>query len=141
MGQRVPGRETGKINDGHYCGADMGTRQQNVKGFVCKFCLGAAIALTSLNASAVDYYNSVVTGVGVVAGEDRIRFTIDNDPKIVLTTDAFSGEQLKRIVALVMASYTSQTPIYFVRTDESTSSTTRHYVRLIFFSAGSRTWD
>jgi hypothetical protein len=99
--------------------------------------LGLALSgLLVTSAHAVDYADAYVTGVGIVAGEDQIRFTIDKDPNAIMTTTSFTGEQLKRLVAMVLAAYTAQTPVKFVRSGESSSSSTRHYVNVLVFNAG-----
>ena len=100
-----------------------------------------ALLLIAGNAHAVEYYHAKITGVGVVAGEDRIRFTIDKDPNVVLVTNQFSGEQLKRLVALVTAAYAAESDVYFIRSAESTSSTTRHYAEVTIVALGAYTFD
>jgi hypothetical protein len=97
--------------------------------------------LTSASASAVDYYNTVITGVGMAAGEDVVRFTIDKDPYLILTTGDYSGEQLKRLTAMILSAYSTQTPDHLVRSAEATSASTYHYSNVIFISLGARTWD
>jgi hypothetical protein len=101
-----------------------------------------AAAFASFSANAVDYYNTRITGVGIGGpSEDYIRFTIDQDANAIFTTQGYSGEQLKRVAALIYAAYTSQSPIYMVRSSESSSSGVRHYTQLTFISLESRTWD
>lgn len=92
------------------------------------------------SAKTVDYYDVVITGVGISAGDENLRFTIDKDPYVILTTAAFSGEQLKRLTAMILAAYTSQTPVKLVRNQES-SAPTLHYSDLAYLSLGTRTWD
>lgn len=101
----------------------------------------AAAFLFAGNAHAVDYLNVKITGIGLVSGEDYIRFTIDQDPNVILVTTDFSGEQLKRLVALVTAAYTAESPIALVRSDESTSSSQRHYAEVTILSIGTYTFD
>lgn len=103
------------------------------------YCLAALLFTTS--AHAVDYLDAKVTGIGIVAGEDHIRFTIDKDPNAIFRTNLYTGEQLKRLVALVMASYTAESPIYLVRSSESSSSSQRHYTDVVILSVGTYTFD
>ncbi len=100
-----------------------------------------ALSLLASSAYAVDYTNAKVTGVGIFSGEDGIRFTIDRDPNAVFRTTQYTGEQLKRLVALVMTAYTSQAPVFLIRSSESSSSTVRHYTDLTVLSVGSQTYD
>lgn len=100
-----------------------------------------AFLLLASSAQAVDYFDARVTGIGVVAGEDKIRFTIDKDPNVVFTTDQYTGEQLKRLVAVVTAAYVAQSPVYLIRSSESSSSTTRHYTHVTIFSVGAYQFD
>ena len=100
-----------------------------------------AVLLFAANAHAVDYVNVKITGIGIVAGEEHIRFTIDQDPNVIFRTNQYSGEQLKRLVALVMAAYTAQSPVYLIRSTESTSSTQRHYADVTIVSVGAYTFD
>jgi hypothetical protein len=102
---------------------------------------GSFLVLASSTANAVDYFNAKITGVGLSTTGDYMRFTIDKDPNVVLTTEGFTGEQLKRVSALIMSSYMAESPVFFVRSSESTSSTTRHYAQLLFLSVGTQTWD
>lgn len=96
-----------------------------------------ALFFFASSAHAVNYNDARITSVGIVAGEDRIRFTIDRDPNVIFLTDRFSGEQLKRLVALVMTAYTSQSKIYFIQSAESSSAAVRHYTDLITLNVGS----
>lgn len=107
-----------------------------MKNMLCFFA-----ALFAVNAFAVDYSSAKVTGVAVVAGEDQIRFTIDKDPNVVFLSTQYSGEQLKRLVALVLAAYTAQSNIYLIRSSESSSSTTRHYTDVTIFDVGAYTFN
>jgi hypothetical protein len=104
-------------------------------------CGCALLSSVSTQASAVDYYDAVITGVGIAPGEDRIRFTIDKDPNLILTTNDFTGEQLKRLTAMILSAYNAQTPIHMVRSSEASSSPAYHYSNVIFLSLGTRTWD
>lgn len=97
--------------------------------------------LIAANAHAVDYLDAKITGIGIVASEDHIRFTIDKDPNAIFVTSQFSGEQLKRLVALITAAYTAESSIYLVRSSESSSSTQRHYTNVLVVSIGSYTFD
>lgn len=106
-----------------------------------KHLLSLVVLLFAANAHAVDYVNVKITGIGIVAGEDHIRFTIDQDPNVIFRTHQYSGEQLKRLVALVMAAYTAQSPVYLIRSTESTSSGQRHYADVTIVSVGSYTFD
>lgn len=100
-----------------------------------------AFLLFTTSAHAVDYLDARITGIGIVAGEDHIRFTIDKDPNAIFRTNQFTGEQLKRLVALLIASYTAESPIYMVRSSESSSSSQRHYTDLVILSVGTYTFD
>lgn len=106
-----------------------------------KYLLSLAVLLFAANAHAVDYINVRITGIGIVAGEEHIRFTIDQDPNVIFRTNQYSGDQLKRLVALVMAAYTAQSPVYLVRSNENTSSSQRHYVDALIVSVGTYTFD
>lgn len=99
------------------------------------------LGVFATNVNAVDYHDTVITGVGISAGDNHLRFTIDKDPYVILTTSAFSGEQLNRLAAMILAAYASQTPVKLVRSQESSSSTTLHYSDLAYLSLGTRTWD
>ena len=46
-----------------------------------------AILMSATTAQAVDYLDAKVTGIGIVAGEDKIRFTIDKDPNVIFTAE------------------------------------------------------
>lgn len=46
-----------------------------------------AILLFTTSAYAVDYQNVKITGIGIVAGEDHVRFTIDQDPNAIFRTN------------------------------------------------------
>jgi hypothetical protein len=100
-----------------------------------------ASLLVAANAQAVDYLDAKITGIGIVAGEEHIRFTIDKDPNAIFVTNQFSGEQLKRLVALITAAYMAESSIYMVRSAESSSSTQRHYTNVLVVSIGSYTFD
>lgn len=102
-------------------------------------CLAAL--LLSATANAVDYTDVKITGIGLVAGEDHIRFTIDKDPNAIFVTNQFSGEQLKRLVALVTTSYAAESPIYFIRSSESSSAGQRHYTNVLILSIGTYTFN
>lgn len=103
----------------------------------------AALAslLLATHAHAVDYTNAKITGVAIVAGESHIRFTIDQDPNAVFRTNEFSGEQLDRVVALIMAAYVAESPVAFIRSSEASSSSPRHYTELLALSVGSFAFD
>lgn len=109
--------------------------------FVKRFIQIVLLMSLSGAANAVDYYNVQVTGIGISEATDNVRFTIDKDPAVIFTTQSFQGESLKRLVALLYAAYTAQSPIYFIRSGEATSSTTPHYTNVSFISVGARTWD
>lgn len=100
-----------------------------------------AFLLFTTSAHAVDYIDARITGIGIVAGEDHIRFTIDKDPNAIFRTNQFTGEQLKRLVALLIASYTTEAPIYLIRSSENSSSSPRHYTDLVVLSIGSYAFD
>jgi hypothetical protein len=101
----------------------------------------AVLACFATNASAVDYADAIITGVGISPGDNGLRFTIDKDPYVILRTTDYAGEDLQRVTALILAAYTSQLPVKFVRSQESSSTTTLHYSDLAFISLGARTWD
>ncbi|HWL73155.1 MAG TPA: hypothetical protein VNQ74_04715, partial [Burkholderiaceae bacterium] len=82
------------------------------------------------SAQAVDYTNAVITGVGLSSGDGNLRFTIDKDPNAIFTTNQFTGEQLKRVTALILAAYHAQSPVAFIRSTESSSASVRHYTGL-----------
>jgi hypothetical protein len=103
--------------------------------------VAAAALLAALPAHAVDYYNARITGIGISVGEDQIRFTIDADVNVIFTTSGFTGEQHKRVVALIYAAYAAQSPLYMIRSIEATSSPTPHYSQLAHISVEKRTWD
>lgn len=92
-------------------------------------------------ANAVDYLNTKITGVGLVYNENHIRFTIDKDPNVVLLTRQATGAQHERMVSLILAAYASGSPVAFVRSVESTSSTTKHYSDVLMIEIGSITHD
>src|SRR6186713_2194326 len=100
----------------------------------------AALCLFAPASYALDYWDTHITGVGLVVGEDHIRFTIDADPAVVLTTQQFTGEQLKRVVALIYAAYTSQTPVKFERSSDNSPSTTKHYAQVQVLNVGEYTF-
>jgi hypothetical protein len=106
-----------------------------------RFLVSAILYLMTTSAHAVDYSDARITGIGLMAGEDRIRFTIDKDANAIFVTNNFTGDSLKRVVALITAAYTTQSVVYFIRSAESSSSTTRHYTELVTFSLGSYTYD
>jgi hypothetical protein len=93
------------------------------------------------NASAVDYADAIITGVGMAPGDNGLRFTIDKDPYVIFRTTDFTGEDLQRVTALIIAAYTAQTPVKFIRSQETSSSTVLHYSDLSFISLGTRTYD
>lgn len=97
--------------------------------------------LFTTNAHAVDYLDAKITGIGLVAGEDNVRFTIDRDPNVIFTTNQYSGEQLKRLVALLMSAYTAESPVAFIRSAESSSSSQRHYSNVLILTVGTYTFD
>lgn len=100
-----------------------------------------AFLLVAANAQAVDYLDAKITGIGIVAGEDHIRFTIDKDPNAIFVTHQFSGEQLKRLVALITAAYTAESPIYMIRSSDNVISTQRHYTNVLIVSIGTYAFD
>lgn len=102
-------------------------------------CLAALLLATS--AHAVDYTNARITGVAIVAGEQHVRFTIDTDPNAVFRTNLYEGEQLKRLVALIMTAYAAESPIAFLRSSEASSTSPRHYTDLVALSVGSYAFD
>lgn len=46
-----------------------------------------------------------ITGIGISTAENYVRFTIDQDPNVILTTDAFDPEQAKHLTALIIAAH------------------------------------
>lgn len=93
------------------------------------------------NAHAVDYLDARITGIGLSAADGNLRFTIDKDPNVVFVTSQFTGEQLKRVTALVLSAYHAQSPVAFIRSSESSSSSTRHYTTVSDISLSTHTWD
>jgi hypothetical protein len=108
-----------------------------VKGLTV--CLLALLFTT--NAHAVDYLDAKITGIGLVAGEEHVRFTIDKDPNAIFRTNQYSGEQLKRLVALLMSAYTAESPVAFIRSSENSSSSQRHYTDVLILTVGTYTFD
>jgi hypothetical protein len=106
-----------------------------------RYLIFLAFLVAAANAHAVDYLDAKITGIGIVAGEDHIRFTIDKDPNAIFVTNQFSGEQLKRLVALITAAYTAESPIYMVRSSDNSISTQRHYTNVLVVSIGAYTFD
>lgn len=100
-----------------------------------------ALMLVGTNAHAVDYTNAVITGVGLSAADGNLRFTIDKDPNAIFLTTAYTGEQLKRVVALVLSAYHAQSPVVWIQSGESSSASTRHYTNLTNISVGAYAWD
>ena len=93
------------------------------------------------NANAVDYLDARITGVGLSSGDGVLRFTIDKDPNVIFVTTQFTGEQLKRVTALVLSAYHAQSPVAFIRSGESSSSGVRHYTAVSDISLSTYTWD
>jgi hypothetical protein len=106
-----------------------------------KFIVFVAMLAASTNAIAVDYRDARVTGVGLAHADGLLRFTIDKDPNVIFVTDNFTGEQLKRVIALILSAYHAQSPVEFIRSEESASSSVRHYTSLVDVSLGTYTWD
>lgn len=101
----------------------------------------AVLVLLSSGAYAVNYSDVKITGIGMAPSDDRIRFTIDKDPNVIFLTDLYSGEQLKRLIALVMTAYTTQSTVTFIQSSEASSSSPRHYTNVVSISMGSYTFD
>lgn len=101
----------------------------------------SVLALGATTANAMDYYDARITGIGLVAGEDHVRFMIDKDPNAIFTTTEFEGEQLKRLVALLYSSYHTGTPIYFIRSSAPSTSSTRCYTECLVLTFGAYTFD
>lgn len=97
--------------------------------------------LLSSKAYAIDYYNAKVTGIGIVAGENRIRFTIDKDPNVIFLTDQFTGDQLNKLTSMVLAAHAAQSSVYLIRTTETANNTTRHYENVTIFTLGTYTFN
>lgn len=95
----------------------------------------------AMKAHAVDYQNVKVTGVGVVAADGRLRFTIDKAPNVIFLTDQYADEQLKRLSSLIITAYTTQSTVYLIRSSESISPATRHYELINTFMLGTYTID
>ena len=100
-----------------------------------------ALFLFTTSAHAVDYLNTKITGIGLVTGEEHVRFTIDADPNVIFRTNQYSGEQLKRLVALLMSAYTAESSVAFIRSAESSSASQRHYTDVLILTVGSYTFD
>jgi predicted methyltransferase MtxX (methanogen marker protein 4) len=107
-----------------------------MKSYICFILLAM-----SSSASAVEYLNTKITGVGLAHNENFIRFTIEKDPNVVLLTRQVTGEQHARMVSLILAAYAAGAPVAFVRSSESTSSTTRHYSDVLTLEIGAITHD
>jgi hypothetical protein len=96
----------------------------------------------SAYAGATDYLDAKITGYGLLAGESKIRFTIDKDPNVILLTSQFVGEsEHNRIVSMIIAAYTAQSPIAFLRSNDPGTSTVRHYAEVQILEVGSITHD
>jgi len=108
---------------------------------VLRTMLHVALLMVSMQAKAVDYFNVTITGVGQDSTNDYLRFTIDQDPNVILTTQGMSGDLLKRMTALILTAYSTQTLVYFLRSAEASSSTSAHYSPVQFVSLGRRTHD
>jgi hypothetical protein len=102
-------------------------------------CLLALLFTT--HAHAVDYLDARITGIGLVAGEEHVRFTIDKDPNAIFRTNSYSGEQLKRLVALLMTAYTAESPVAFIRSSDNSISSQRHYTDVLILTVGTYTFD
>jgi hypothetical protein len=89
--------------------------------------------------NAADYVDAHITGVGVAPGESRIRFTVDATPDNVWVTDKYTGDQLNRLVSLIMVAYTSGKKIAFIRTDDDPSQSS--YLNVVQFEVGAITHD
>lgn len=100
----------------------------------------AGLSLAS-SANALDYFNVKVTGVGISTAGNYIRFTIDQDPNVILTTDGFTDDKLRQVTALIISAYTAQSPVYYVRSSETTAGMGGRYTSLEFLSLGTQTWD
>ena len=106
-----------------------------------KLALLVVLIAAMANAQAVDYNNAVITGVGLSSGDGNLRFTIDKDPNVIFVTTQFTGEQLKRITALVLSAYHAQSTVAFIRSTEASSSAIRHYAGVTDISLSTYTWD
>lgn len=84
---------------------------------------------------AEDYTNVTVTGAGIAVGDNRMRFTIDATPNNVWLTDEYTGEDLNRLVSLVIAAYLSGKKVAFIRTNDNPDQST--YIRVTMFEVGS----
>jgi hypothetical protein len=93
------------------------------------------------NANAVTHTNARITGVGLSFSDGNLRFTINNDPNAIFLTNNFTGEQLKRVVALILSAYHAQATVAFIKSEEITSFGTPHYTSLTDISLGTYTWD
>jgi hypothetical protein len=101
-----------------------------------------SFGLVATTCQAYDYHNCRITGVGVVQGEAYIRFAIDCDPYVVLTTDLFTDvEEAKRLTSLIYTAYATQSPLFLVRSTDNAPSTTKHYAQLRVLNAGESVFD
>lgn len=100
-----------------------------------------ALLVAVANAQAVDYFNARIAGVRLSAADGNLRFTIDKDPNAIFVPNQFSGEQLKRVVALVLSAYHAQSTVAFIRGADAVSSGVRHYTGVSDISIGAYTWD
>lgn len=100
-----------------------------------------ALLAISSSVGAVEYLNTKITGVGLTHNENFIRFTIEKDPNVVLLTRQVAGAQHERMVSLILAAYASGSTVAFVRSSETTSSTTKHYSDVLTLEIGSITHD
>jgi hypothetical protein len=91
---------------------------------------------------AADYVDVKITGYGLVASEEKIRFTIDKDPNVILTTGKITNiDQHNRLVSMIIAAYTAQSPIAFLRSSDNGLVENRHYADIIMLEVGSITHD
>lgn len=93
--------------------------------------------LFSSSCFALDYTDVKVTGYGLSQNDSNyIRFTIDKDPNVIIRTVDYSGEQQKIITSMILSAYATQSTIAFLRTSESSSSSSKHYTDLVMFGVG-----
>jgi len=95
----------------------------------------------SYSALAADYTytDAKITGVGVAPGESRIRFTIDATPGNVWITDEYAGEELNRLVSIILFAYASDKSIAFIRTHDDPEQSS--YLKVTYFEVGAMTHD
>ena len=89
------------------------------------------------SAAMTDYTEAKVTGVGLYINGSALKFTLDktDSQNLVWTTDNYTGDQLKHLIALIMMAYTTGTKVAFIRTFDTIDSSTK-YIKVAQFELG-----